>query len=211
MLTFKKTLAALAVCGTLLLGGCATTESEPQTTQEAVGVYEQFVRSAPSFEPVRIGHPEIDRLFEAVAAYAQAQFNAMKLLNESNIEGRQLHETLEAAAKAQGVPFDANYIRSVNLAKSDVEALRAFYTDVERISRQQVAQGEAGQQIAERVFRLYKHRKEIFRGMNTMEKIIVGAAFMGAMNQAGYGLRCNAYFQQSLAMFENARNATGQR
>jgi hypothetical protein len=211
MLSIKKTLTALAVCSALVLGGCATTETEQQTTQEAVGVYEQFVRSAPSFEPQSVGHPEIDRLFAAVAAYAQAQYNAMKLLNESNVEGRQLHETLEAAAKAKGVPFDANFIRSANLAPADVAHLRAFYTDVESISRQQVAQSEAGQEVVAGVFKLYKQRKKIFRGMSTMEKIVVGAAFMGALSQAGYGNRCNEYFQQSLAMFENARNATGQR
>lgn len=73
---------------------------------------------------------------DGVARFAKAQYEAMKTLFDTNPQGRQLKETLMAAAQAQNVPYDRAFVEAAKLSDADKALLKAYEAEVARLAAQ---------------------------------------------------------------------------
>lgn len=207
----KKTLTALALCSAIALTGCVSNESKTETPEQTVAVYEEFANNPPSFDVQLIGRPDIDVMTDGVARFAKAQHEAMKTLLEMNPQGRQLKETLVAAAQAQNVPYDRAFIEGANLSDTDKALLKTYEAEVARLAAQQTKQWAGAAETAIGLAAIIKQKDAVLKGMSFTQALTAGKNLMKAGTQANYALKCYDYFKQTQAAYENAIQSQGQR
>lgn len=83
MLSFKRTALALAVCTSMLIGGCAVNDQNRGGKEEVVAQsYEDFINHPPKFEAPTTDIKEVNELFTAIVKMSELQYQSLLELDQ---------------------------------------------------------------------------------------------------------------------------------